>query len=76
MLDKSRNVWYSIDRKKEKGSKKMFKIIFTDCYGYKVTQRFFNFEDAANYWQKWADFPIYVNGLLTDMETNEAIWAF
>ena len=54
----------------------MFKIIFTDCYGYKVTQRFFNFDDAANYWQKWADFPIYVNGLLTDMETREAIWAF
>ena len=26
MLDKSGNVWYSIDRKKEKGSKKMYEF--------------------------------------------------
>lgn len=54
----------------------MFKITFTDCYGYKVTERFFDFMDAANYWQRWADFPIYVGGMLYDMENKETLWEF
>ena len=54
----------------------MYKVIFRDCYGYTVSARFFNFPDAASYWQHWADFPVYVGGTLTDMDTHETLWEF
>ena len=54
----------------------MFKITFTDRYGFKVSNRFFNFDEAAKYWERWADLPAYVGGTLTDMDTHETLWEF
>lgn len=54
----------------------MYKISFKDRYGYSVVERFNDFMSAANYWERWADFPVFVGGAFYDMNAKEILWEF
>lgn len=54
----------------------MYTINFKDKFGYRVTEYFNDFMSAASYWERWADFPVYVGGSLCDTSSNETLWEF
>lgn len=53
-----------------------FQVIFCDSvHGTQITQ-FDTFDDAAEYWQTYADVDTCYAGWLEDLENNEIIWEF
>lgn len=54
----------------------MYQIIFDDeAYG-EITENFETFDEAAEYWQEYADTPTCRRGQLWDMANGEVIWRF
>lgn len=59
-----------------KGEHIMYKVTFTDRYGYKTNFLFWGFEAAASFWQSRADWDLYTSGELVDEDTLETVWKF
>lgn len=53
-----------------------FQVIFSDSvHGSQVAQ-FDTFDDAAEYWQTYADVDTCLAGELKDLDNGEIIWEF
>ena len=53
-----------------------YRVSFTDEVHGVTTEDFFTFEEAAEYWQDYADTPTCIRGWLMDLDNNEIIWQF
>ena len=53
-----------------------YRVSFTDEIHGVTTEDFTTFDDAAEYWQDYADTPTCVSGCLIDLENDEVIWSF
>lgn len=74
-LDKSFFLWYNTSTIK-KGATKVYQIIFDDEVQGKITEDFETFEEAAEFWQDYADTPTCAAGQLWDKSNGELIWQF
>ena len=54
----------------------MYQIIFDDEVQGKITEDFETFEEAAEFWQDYADTPTCAAGQLWDKSNGELIWQF
>ena len=54
----------------------MYQIIFCDSIHDTQIAQFDNFDDAAEYWQTYADIPTCFAGQLKDLNNEEVIWEF
>lgn len=54
----------------------MYFVIFNDEVQGMSNESFETFEEAAEYWQQYADTPTCVGGVLFDAEASETIWSF
>ncbi len=53
-----------------------FQIIFCDTIHDNQIAQFDTFEEAAEYWEMYADTPTCFAGELKDLENDEIIWEF
>lgn len=53
-----------------------YRVSFTDEVCGVITEDFFTFGEAAEFWQNNADTPTCVGGWLMDLNNNEIIWEF
>lgn len=54
----------------------MYEVRLYNCWGMSISERFWTFDDAAEYWNSWADAPYNVAGKLTALDDGEIIWNF
>lgn len=54
----------------------MYEVIFTDKEHGVNVESFETFDDAAEYWNDYADVPTCVAGELLDRSNGEVIWRF
>lgn len=54
----------------------MYNVKFTDTIHGMMEEQFPTFDEAAEYWQDYADTNSCVAGVLEDKETGEIIWQF
>ena len=54
----------------------MYKVIFDDAAHGEVTEQFDSFDEAAEFWQNYADTETCEAGELIDRTTGEIIWSF
>ena len=53
-----------------------YSISFTDEVHGVITEDFSTFDEAAEYWQDYADTPTCISGYLMDLDNKEIIWEF
>lgn len=54
----------------------MYQVIFDDEVQGEITENFETFEEAAEFWQEYADTETCRAGQLWDMSNGEVIWRF
>ena len=54
----------------------MYEVIFTDSEQGVNVESFETFDEAAEYWNDYADAPTCVGGALLDRSNGEVIWRF
>lgn len=54
----------------------MYEVIFTDSEHGVNVESFNTFDEAAEYWNEYADTPTCVAGSLLDRSNGEVIWRF
>lgn len=54
----------------------MYQVIFDDEAHGEITETFATFDEAAEFWQDYADTPTCHAGQLWDMSNGEVIWRF
>jgi len=54
----------------------MYRVTFIDSVHGEIDEEFDDFQNAADFWQDYADTPTCEMGRLTDLETGEVIWDF
>jgi hypothetical protein len=54
----------------------MYNITFVDSEHGEINENFETWDEAAEYWQAYADAPTCKRGWLTDLDTHEIIWRF
>ena len=53
-----------------------YSVSFTDEVHGVITEDFSTFDEAAEYWQNYADTPTCISGYLIDLDNKEIIWEF
>ena len=54
----------------------MYQVIFDDEIHGEITENFDTFDEAAEYWQEYADTETCRHGQLWDKSNGEVIWRF
>ena len=54
----------------------MYEVIFEDVVHGTQVECFDSFEEAAEFWDEYADSPTCKAGTLTDLSNGEILWAF
>jgi len=69
------DVW-DLDNIEEYNKMAEFQIIFIDSVHGTQIIHFDTFEDAAEFWDQYADTPTCIAGELRDLTTDEIVWGF